>query len=540
MPGSLSLGRKRLIKGFRQIVVLTVASRILGMVRDMVFAFFLGASGVMDGWVIAFMIPNLSRRLFGEGAASSSLIPVYSQELEKDRCRADRLARTVATVVFVVLSAVVIAGEILIWILYAISDYEATRLKLALCGVMLPYMVMVCTVAILAGILNTHRHFAAPAAAPLVLNVLLIAALCFGGWVLKVPAQVHVFIAAGAVLLAGIVQWAIQVPPLRASGVSLRPAWDIRSPAFRRVLALMGPMVLGLTATQINTLADNLVALWLSGSVEKGPFFELLGRRIEYPMWEGSVSQLFYAQRLYQFPLGVFGISLATAIFPLMSADAARNDLVALRRTVSRGLRCSAFISIPATIGLLLVSEPLVSAIFERGEFSSADTIGTTFTLTFYVLGLSGYFAQQVLTRAFYSLQESEIPAKSATVAVIVNVFLNLMLVWFLGAGGLAAATAICSYIQVAILTVALKRRLGRDILEGLRRAVLQTVGMTIGMEAVLLGVMYLMRHQGDILQLSVAVPMAAGAYLLISRIFHIEMLSLLFGTRHKPVSGTA
>ncbi len=526
-----------MIKGFRQIVGLTVISRILGMVRDMAFAFFLGASGVMDGWVIAFMIPNLSRRLFGEGAASSSLIPVYSQELEKDRAQADRLALTVATAVFAVLTLAVVVGEVVIWVLYARSDIEASRLKLALCGVMLPYMTMVCTVAILAGILNTHRHFAAPAAAPVVLNVLLIAALCFGGWVLKIPPKVLVFVAAGAVLVTGIVQLAIQVPPLRASGVHLRPVWDVRSAAFRRVLALMGPMVLGLTATQINTLADNFIALWLSGSAEKGHFFELLGRQIEYPLWEGAVSQLFYAQRLYQFPLGVFGISLATAIFPVMSADAARQDFDALRRTVSRGLRCSAFISIPATIGLLLISEPLVSAIFQRGEFTSADSIGTTFTLAFYSLGLSGYFAQQVLTRVFYSLQESNIPAKSAAAAVVINVCLNLTLVWFLGTGGLAAATAICSYLQVLVLTTVLRRQLGPDVLQGIGRAVLQTIGVTIGMEAVLLAAMHALHHHGAVVQLAVAVPAAAGTYWLIARLFHVEMLSLLLGSRRRPAA---
>ncbi len=521
-----------MIRGFRQIVLLTVVSRVLGMVRDMAFAFFLGASGVMDGWVIAFMIPNLSRRLFGEGAASSSLIPVYSQELARDRHDADRLAMTATTVVFAILTAVVIAGEVLIWILYARSDYDATRLKLSLSGVMLPYMIMICTVAILGGILNTHRHFAAPAAAPVVLNLLLIGSLCFGGWVLKVPARTQVFLAAGAVLLTGIVQWAMHIPPLRSCGVPLRPAWEVRTPAFRRVLALMGPMVLGLTATQINTLADNFIALWLSGSVEKGQFFELLGRRIEYPLWEGAVSQLFYAQRLYQFPLGVFGISLATAIFPVLSADAARNDLVSLCQTVSRGVRCSLFISIPATVGLLLISEPTVSVIFERGEFSSADSLGTTFALAFYVLGLSGYFAQQVLTRVFYALQESDVPAKSAAVAVLVNVCLNLTLVWFLGCGGLAASTAICSYIQVAILVTVLRRRLGPDVLDGMGRAIFQTIGVTICMEATLLAVMYALRYHSGTLQLSLAVPAAAGAYLLASRLLHIEMLSLLLGGR--------
>lgn len=523
-----------MIKGFRQIVVLTVVSRVLGMVRDMSFAFFLGASGVMDGWVIAFMIPNLSRRLFGEGAASSSLIPVYSQELEKDREQADRLALTVATAVVVALTAVVLAGEILIWAYYALSQHESTRLKLALSGVMLPYMVVICLVAILAGILNTHRHFAAPAAAPVLLNVLLIGTLCFAGWILKAPPRVQVFIVAAGVIVAGIVQLAIQLPPLRAAGVRVRPVWDVRSAAFRRVLVLMGPMVLGLTVTQINTLADNFIALWLSGSPEKGHVFELLGRRVAYPLWEGAVSQLFYAQRLYQFPLGVFGISLATAIFPVMSADAARGDLDALRRTVSRGLRGAVFIALPATIGLLFISESVVALIFQRGEFTSRDTAGTAFTLACYVLGLSGYFAQQVLTRAFYALQESDVPARSAVVAVLANLCLNLTLVWYLGTGGLAASTAICSYLQVAILATILRRQLGPGILAGMGRALVQTLAVTFCMEAVLLAVMGALKDHSHLIQVSTALLAGAGVFLLVSRLLRVEMLSLLLGERRR------
>jgi len=439
--------------------------------------------------------------------------------------------------VFVVTAAIVMVGEILIWTWHAFSAYETTRLKLALSGVMLPYMIMVCCVAILAGILNTHRHFATPAIAPVLLNIFLIASLCLGGWVLNVSARTQVFIGAVAVLLAGLVQFGIQIPPLRAHGVHVRPAWEIKSPAFRRVLLLMGPMILGLTATQINTLADNLIAVWLSGSAEKGQFFTWFGHQINYPLWEGAVSQLFYAQRLYQFPLGVFGISLATAIFPVMSADAARKDFGALCRTVSRGLRGAAFVAIPASIGLLLISESAVAAIFERGEFSSLDTIGTTFTLSFYVLGLSGYFAQHVLARAFYSLQESDIPAKSAAVAVVVNVCLNLTLVWFLGTGGLAAATALCSYLQVVILTIVLRRRLGPDILHGLARAIFQTIAVTICMEAALLGVMHILRQQSHLARLAVAVPVAAAVYLIAAKILRVEMLTLLLGPRRQPLA---
>jgi len=529
-----------LIRGFRQIAVLTTLSRILGMVRDMAFAYFLGASGLMDGWAIAFKIPNLARRLFGEGAAASSLIPIYSEELHRDPRRANRLALSLVTVVFVLLSVVTVLGEVFIWLYYRFAAaYDNTRLTLALSGVMLPYMVLICVVAILSGVLNAHRHFAAPAAAPMLLNVFILAALCLGGWVLHVPQRIHVFLIAVAVLLAGLAQLGVQLPPLWSRGVCLRPAWDVGSGSFRKVFLLMGPMVLGLTATQINTLVNDFIALWLSGSAQKGQFFTVLGQQMRYPLWEGAVSHLFYAQRLYQFPLGVFGVSLATAVFPVMSSDAARQDFAGLCRTVARGLRCTVFIALPATVGLLLVSRPLVAILLERGRFTAADTAQTAVTLSFYALGLCGYFAQQVLTRAFYSVQESGTPARSAVLAVAINVVLSLTLVWFLGSGGLAAATAVCSYVQVIILAAVLRRRLGRAVLAGLGTALRDTFVATACMAAVAGGICYLLSERGNGLMLLASVPVGAAVYLAAARLLHIEMLSLLWGARG-PEAATA
>jgi putative peptidoglycan lipid II flippase len=530
---SNSLGSAILIKGFRQIVILTTLSRVLGMLRDVAFAYFLGASGLMDGWAIAFKIPNLARRLFGEGAAASSLIPVYSEELHRDPGRAHTLALSVVTAIFVLLSAITVLGEGFIWLYYHfLATHDGTRLKLALTSVMLPYMVLICVVAVLAAILNAHRHFAAPAAAPAVLNVSIIAALCIGGWILKMPQRSHIFIIAVAVLVAGLAQLALQLPPLWSRGIHIRPAWDVRSEPFRRVLLLMGPMVLGLTATQINTLVNDFVALWLSGSAEKGPSFTLLGRAIDYPLWEGAVSHLFYAQRLYQFPLGVFGASLATAVFPVMSADAARRDFAGLCRTVSRGLRCAVFVAMPATVGLLLISQPIVAAILQRGRFTRADTSETAVTLCFYALGLTGYFAQQVLTRAFYSLQESSVPAKSAVLAVLINLVLNLTLVWFLGTGGLAAATAICSYVQVAVLAAVLRRRFGSAILAGLGGAIRDTILATLCLTAAVVAVRHLLDGRSAALVLVAAVLTGAATYVAAARLLHIEMLSLLWARR--------
>jgi putative peptidoglycan lipid II flippase len=522
-----------MVKGFRQIVVLTTLSRILGMIRDMAFAYFLGATGLMDGWAIAFKIPNLARRLFGEGAASSSLIPVYTEELQKDPDRAHRLAFTVVTVIFVVLTGIVLLGEGIIWGYYKFfSTYPGTRLKLALAGIMLPYMVLICVVAILAGILNAHRHFAAPAAAPIVLNVFIIAALCLSGWVFAIQPSTQVFIVALTVILAGIVQMSIQVPALRAKGIYVRPAWQVNSDAFKKIIVLMGPMVFGLTATQINTLADDFIALWFSGSAEKGQFLSWFGHQIRYPLWEGAVSQLFYSQRLYQFPLGVLGISLATAIFPVMSSDAARKDIRGLCGTVSRGLRCAIFIALPAMAGLWLVGRQVVTVIFERGQFTPSDTITTSRTLSFYAMGLCGYFAQQVLARAFFSMQDSKTPARSALIAVVTNVALNLTLIWFLGTGGLAASTAICSYLQVAILIAVLHRRLGRPILEGLAAASIKTIVATLFMVATVVVMLRLSQNCADIFKLLLAIPLAVAAYLLAARFLHIEMLSLLIGAK--------
>ena len=522
-----------MIRGFRQIAVLTTLSRILGMLRDMAFAYFLGAGGLMDGWAIAFKIPNLTRRLFGEGAAASSLIPIYSTELRRDPESANKLALSLVTVVFVLLAAVTVLGEAFIWLYYRfVATYDGTRLVLALSGVMLPYMVLICTVAIVAGILNAHRHFAAPAAAPMLLNIFILAALCLGGWVLKLPSRTQVFLVAVVVLLAGLAQLAVQLPPLWSRGIRLRPAWDVRSAPFRKVFLLMGPMVLGLTATQINTLVNDFTALWLSGSAEKGEFFTVLGQAVHYPLWEGAVSHLFYAQRLYQFPLGIFGISLATAVFPVMSADAARQDFAGLCRTVSRGLRCTLFIALPATVGLVLVSRPLVAVLLERGKFTGTDTWLTAVTLSFYALGLCGYFAQQVLTRAFYSLQESGTPARSAVLAVLANVILSVTLVWFLGSGGLAAATALCSYLQVTILALALRRRLGPAVLAEMGRALRDTILATLCMAAAVVGVRYLFHDYGNGLLLLAAVPTGAVIYLLAAKLLHIEMLSLLWSDR--------
>jgi putative peptidoglycan lipid II flippase len=290
-----------------------------------------------------------------------------------------------------------------------------------------------------------------------------------------------------------------------------------------------------MTATQINTLADDLIAWWFSASVEKGSHFVFLGHTIMYPLQRGSVSHLYYSQRLYQLPLGIFGISLATAIFPMMSLLSAKKDFTALAETISKGIRSSLFIAIPATIGLAAIARPLISLAFEHGQFGAKDTALVVWTLLFYSLGLCGYFTQQVVTRAFYSMQDSRTPMLSALTAVIANIILNLTFIWFLGTAGLAAATAACSYLQIIVLVAVLRRRLGRSVLEGLTALLLKTASAAICMSAAIVGTIWLSRQWPDIFKLLLLVPAAAAVFLTAAKLLHIDELELL--TKRKTES---
>ncbi|MBN2269058.1 MAG: polysaccharide biosynthesis C-terminal domain-containing protein, partial [Sedimentisphaerales bacterium] len=236
-------------------------------------------------------------------------------------------------------------------------------------------------------------------------------------------------------------------------------------------------------------------------------------------------------------PLGVLGISLATAIFPVMSADVARKDFSALRVTIAKGLRATIFVAIPASVGMMIVARPLICAAFEHGRFGAEDTRMVVRTLCFYAGGLCGYFAQQVLTRVFYSMQDSKTPARSALVAVLTNFILNLALIWYLDRAGLACATAICSYLQVLMLVTALRKRLGASILDGLLVTLGKTLLATAFMGAAGLAGTLLMRGLPsgglfDVIRLAVVVPLAAGAYLLAARLLRMEMISVFTGRK--------
>ena len=454
---------RRVVTSAATISALTFCSRILGLVREYVFAHYFGTSGALSAFRIAFMLPNLARRLFGEGALSSAMIPVLTETL---RDRGDDASRrfvgSLLTLLMMGLAVLVLVAEGVI----AVWRYFHDDLAIELTAILLPYMLLICTVAVAGGVLNVRRHFFTPAAVPVILNVSVILGTVLGAnwWGLSGVPLLHV--ACVSVLVGGVIQ-------MMAIGVALK--WIRFFPRFggpldrtrvRAVGVLMAPMVLGLSAVQLNALGDHVIAYLFV--VEAG---EAVGPAV-----------LGYAQCLYQLPLGVFGIAIATAIFPILSQRAAGGDRTGTAAVLSRGIRLALFIALPSTVGLMFVATPLVGAVFEHGAFDAGRTGRVAGTLTFYSLGLVAYFIQHLLVRTFYALHESRTPARIAATMVVVNLTMNLTLVFQMEERGLALATSICAILQTIWLGVALRRRLPelawRDIASGAVKVCIATAVM--------------------------------------------------------------
>lgn len=502
---------KHFVSAAKVVSGLTFLSRILGLIRDAVFAAAFGAGWAASAFSLAFMIPNLFRRLFGEGALSAAFIPVFTEVHEQgDGRRASRVAGTVLLGSALVLAGLVLVAEAIVAGLGRLVDpTPRNKLTLELTAIMLPYALFVCDVALMGGLLNVLGRFAAPAAAPIALNLLIIGAVAAPAIIGGATVETQLVWVALAVLLAGVVQSVMQWVAVRGTGFRVQPALDLRDEAVRRVVWLTGPMVLGLAVVQINTLADVMIAYVF---VPHG----------------GAPNKLYLAQRLYQFPLGVFLTALTTAIYPLFSRMAAGRDMAAFGNSVLRGLRMTLFIGLPASVGLILIREPLVALLFERGKFGPADTTRTASILLYYALGIWAYGLQMMLARAFYALQDSKTPVRTATAMVGLNLALNLILVHVLPEPeerGLALATAICAVIQSAWLATLLARRVGHVAWGNLTGQVVRVIIATSVMAGVCLA---MMRFVGPNSSLQVACALVAGAatFVACSRLLRIDELS--------------
>ncbi|MEW5911713.1 MAG: murein biosynthesis integral membrane protein MurJ [Thermodesulfobacteriota bacterium] len=421
----------------------TLASRVAGFVRDLVIAYFFGAGPAADAFFVAFRIPNLLRRLFAEGTLTIAFIPVFTEVLKKrGREEAYLLARSTASLLALALLVVCAAGvyfapQVVRVIAPGFTPGQGTfSLAVSLTRWCLPFIFFISLVALAGGVLNSLGHFFAPAAAPALFNLCIIAAAT----ALAPRVDPPVLSLALGVLIGGVAQLIMQLPYLRARGLSLRPAWRIKDPALMRILRLMGPAAFGAAVYQVTVLINTMLASLLPS---------------------GSVSYLYYADRLIQFPLGIFAIAVSTAILPSLSRQAADQDQAALVGTMGYGLRLIIFITVPAMVGLMVLAQPLVTVLFMRGEFTLAMSQETAGAVLGYAMGLWGYAGVRAVVQAFYALKDTKTPVAVAAVCLLINLGCSLALMGPFKQVGLALATSISGVANLLLLLWLLRRRLG-------------------------------------------------------------------------------
>lgn len=485
---------------------LTFLSRITGLVRDAALAAVFGLGPVADAFSIGFLVPNLFRRLFGEGALSAAFIPHYTDLLKNDRDAARSFATLCLTLLTVLLCGLTVVGEAALWLALRHEGWsDATRLALELTMVMLPYMPLICLVALIGGVLQVHERFGPPATAPVVLNLVMIAATLWAAWGGTETAgngsASVARVVAGGVVLAGVVQLIWQaVELLRVGPLRFRFGGAGVREAFRGTMTMLLPMLVGLAVFQINAFMDSGIAFALSAKPDGPAGFTLFGRAVAFPMDAGAVAALQWAQRLYQFPLGVFGIAIATAIFPALASAAATRHAAEPQashgdefgRILRQGLRLTVFIGLPASVGIIVLRLPLARVVYERGAFTFEDAQRVATILAGYSASIWAYSMTHVLTRGFYALKDSTTPLRVSLVMVGFNLVLNVVLIWPLGAAGLAWSTAISAVGQVALLLLAIRRRVPRPIDGYVLSGWARTAGLSVLMGAVLWPLLWL------------------------------------------------
>lgn len=424
----------------------TMISRVLGLVRDVVLANLIGANGNADAFFVAFKIPNFLRRLFAEGAFAQAFVPVLADTRERGGVSAvrelvDRVAGVLGGVLLGLTLLTVMASP-LVATLFA-PGFLRDPAKLALTGDLIkltfPYLLLISLTGFAGAILNSYQRFALPALTPVLLNLCLIAAAL---WLAPQFEEPVVALALG-VLVAGFAQLLLQVPALAGIGLVPRPRWAPRHDGVRRIMALMVPALFGVSVSQINLLLDTVLASLLP---------------------TGSVSWLYYSDRLTELPLGVFAIAIATVILPTLSGQRARADDPAFSETLTWAIRSVLLIAVPATIALIILAEPVLATLFQYGAFSADDRMMAAASLRAYAVGLGAFMLVKVLAPGFYAREDMRTPVRIGIVAMVVNMVLNVALVfplmwWFnLGHVGLALATAIAAWANAGMLYRGLRR----------------------------------------------------------------------------------
>ena len=439
--------------------IATMTSRLLGLAREAELAALFGAGFAMDAFNVAFKIPNLLRDLFAEGAMTAAFVPTFTRTLStRGADAAWRLGSLVINALLLVTGVLVVFGIVfaapitaLIAPKYALVPGKL-ELTTMLTRIMLPFLTTVAIAVAMMGMLNSLHRFFIPALSPAMFNVAtILCAFLLSPLMMRLGWDPIVSIALGT-LIGGIGQILLQWPALRTTGFRYRPTLDFSDPDLREVLRLMVPGTVGVAAVQINVLVNTYLATYQE---------------------EGAVSWLNYAFRLMYLPIGLFGVSIATAALPDISRHAVANDFAAIRRTLSSGLRLMLMLNVPATVGLMVLAHPIISLLLERYRFRPGDTAATAAALMFYAPGLLGYSAVKIASPTFYSLRDSRTPVIVSVISVLVNLALNVSLVRVMGFRGLALGTATAAILNALTLLWLLRRRVGG--LDGRRLAVALT-----------------------------------------------------------------
>jgi len=435
--------KQSLLRSTSLVSVMTFLSRLMGFARDMVIAHSFGAQAGIDAFFVAFRIPNFMRRLFAEGAFSQAFVPVLAeyqktQPQNEVRLFIARIAGHLSSILIVLTILGIIASPLIIFLFAPGFSHDSGRAVLAsdMLRLTFPYLFLISMTAMSGAVLNTYGYFGVPAFTPVLLNISLIVAAVYFSPYLSPPVSAL----AWGVLIAGIVQFLFQLPFLYQRNLLVRPRIYWADPGVRKVLKLMVPALFGVSVAQINLMIDTIFASFLK---------------------VGSVSWLYYTDRLTDFPLGVFGVAIATVILPHLSREASVKSREQYSRALDWGLRLLLLIGIPAGLGLIFFAMPLIASCFAYGKFTPYDVLMTQKSLTALALGVPAFMMVKVLASGFYAQQNIKTPVKVGAIAMVVNSILCAVLIWPLAHAGLALASSIAGYVNCGtLLFLLIKRKL--------------------------------------------------------------------------------
>ena len=499
--------------------IATLISRVLGFVRDMVLAFYMGATGLSDAFYVSFRIPNLLREIFAEGTMSSAFIPVLSEYQWKEGDEgAEGLIRAVFTFIIIVVGGLCLAGIFLApYIVGAVAPgflaHPAKfRLTVLLTRIMFPFLLFISLGALSMGALNVKNRFFLPALSSAVLNVAMIVTVVSLSMAFGNP----VVAAAIGITVGGIAQFLYQLPALKKAGYSLKAVRGFwRHPGLKDMGVLVLPAILAMAVSPLNIVISNILASFLPA---------------------GSITYLFYGMRLMHFPVGVFGVAMGIAVLPALSEHAVKGDFDSLRNDFSFAMRTLFFISLPAMSGLIALRVPIVSTLFFRGRFTYVAVEGTSGALFFYSLGIWAMVGSRVLTATFYSMKDTRRPVKSAVLALVSNLVLSVILMRPMKHEGLALANALAATINFGALSYMLRKKLGRmdarRILRSFAKSAFAAAAM--GAAAALLFHGALWRQSGHtpqkMLWLAAGIALSVGIYIFLSYLLKNEELNVMAG----------